>query len=184
MSTVCPVLSQIADKYSTFAKTDVTQGCDNSICNIPILKYITWLWAEWSLNDRFFILKYFPVLLQTVFTVLYLVYLHSALKNKDFEISERGEIEVKGKGKMTTYFLVQNLKATEDDIMGRAAGDPSQLHQENEETQDDSHGKHREQSWEETNTCKNTMRRCFHVLAFAQRYREYFISFMQQGFIF
>ncbi|XP_058885170.1 guanylate cyclase soluble subunit beta-2 [Acipenser ruthenus] len=64
---------------------------------------------------------------------------YSALKNKDFEISERGEIEVKGKGKMTTYFLVQNLKATEDDIMGRAAGDPSQLHQENEETQDDSH---------------------------------------------
>jgi guanylate cyclase soluble subunit beta len=32
---------------------------------------------------------------------------------------ERGEIEVKGKGKMTTYFLIQNLNATEDEIMGR-----------------------------------------------------------------
>jgi guanylate cyclase soluble subunit beta len=32
---------------------------------------------------------------------------------------ERGEIEVKGKGKMTTYFLIQNLNATEDKIMGR-----------------------------------------------------------------
>ncbi|XP_012860528.2 guanylate cyclase soluble subunit beta-2-like [Echinops telfairi] len=42
-----------------------------------------------------------------------------ALENQGFEIIERGEIEVKGKGKMTTYFLIQNLKATEDEIMGR-----------------------------------------------------------------
>uniref|UniRef100_A0A0G2K4T2 guanylate cyclase n=5 Tax=Rattus norvegicus TaxID=10116 RepID=A0A0G2K4T2_RAT len=44
---------------------------------------------------------------------------HRALKNKGFEIVRRGEIEVKGKGKMTTYFLIQNLNATEDEIMGR-----------------------------------------------------------------
>uniref|UniRef100_H0XFH1 guanylate cyclase n=1 Tax=Otolemur garnettii TaxID=30611 RepID=H0XFH1_OTOGA len=44
---------------------------------------------------------------------------YRALENQGFEIIERGEIEVKGKGKMTTYFLIQNLKATEDEIMGR-----------------------------------------------------------------
>ncbi|KAM9192762.1 LOW QUALITY PROTEIN: guanylate cyclase soluble subunit beta-2-like [Dugong dugon] len=42
-----------------------------------------------------------------------------ALENQGFEIMERGEIEAKGKGKMTTYFLIRNLKATEDEIMGR-----------------------------------------------------------------
>ncbi|XP_049634437.1 guanylate cyclase soluble subunit beta-2-like [Suncus etruscus] len=45
---------------------------------------------------------------------------YSALENQGFEIIERGEIEVKGKGKMTTYFLIQNLNASEDEIMGRA----------------------------------------------------------------
>nr|XP_042698674.1 guanylate cyclase soluble subunit beta-2-like isoform X1 [Chrysemys picta bellii] len=43
-----------------------------------------------------------------------------ALQNQGFEIVERGEIEVKGKGKMTTYILRQNLYATENEIMGRA----------------------------------------------------------------
>ncbi|XP_047410246.1 guanylate cyclase soluble subunit beta-2-like [Sciurus carolinensis] len=47
-----------------------------------------------------------------------------ALENQGFEIVERGEIEVKGKGKMTTYFLIQNLKATEDEIMGRVKTPP------------------------------------------------------------
>ena len=40
-----------------------------------------------------------------------------ALKNQGFEITERGEIEVKGK--MTTYFLIRYLKASEDEIMGK-----------------------------------------------------------------
>ncbi|XP_076401266.1 guanylate cyclase soluble subunit beta-2-like [Peromyscus maniculatus bairdii] len=44
---------------------------------------------------------------------------YRALENKGFDIVKRGEIEVKGKGKMTTYFLIQNLNATEDEIMGR-----------------------------------------------------------------
>nr|XP_056712866.1 guanylate cyclase soluble subunit beta-2-like [Euleptes europaea] len=43
-----------------------------------------------------------------------------ALQHQGFDIVERGEIEVKGKGKMTTYFLRQNLCATENEIMGRA----------------------------------------------------------------
>ncbi|KYO34367.1 hypothetical protein Y1Q_0007638 [Alligator mississippiensis] len=43
-----------------------------------------------------------------------------ALQNCGFEIAERGEIEVKGKGKMNTYFLRRNLHATKDEIMGRA----------------------------------------------------------------
>ncbi|XP_051782585.1 guanylate cyclase soluble subunit beta-2 [Erpetoichthys calabaricus] len=45
---------------------------------------------------------------------------YSALKKKVFEIHERGEIEVKGKGKMSTYFLIQNLELSEDEIMGQA----------------------------------------------------------------
>ncbi|KAL1780985.1 guanylate cyclase soluble subunit beta-2 isoform X3, partial [Sigmodon hispidus] len=46
---------------------------------------------------------------------------YRALENKGFEIVERGEIEVKGKGKMTTYFLIRNLNATEEEIMGLSA---------------------------------------------------------------
>ncbi|XP_069748544.1 guanylate cyclase soluble subunit beta-2 [Narcine bancroftii] len=42
-----------------------------------------------------------------------------ALQKKGFEIVERGAITVKGKGKMTTYFLVQNLCVTEEEIMGQ-----------------------------------------------------------------
>uniref|UniRef100_A0A8D2CLK4 guanylate cyclase n=1 Tax=Sciurus vulgaris TaxID=55149 RepID=A0A8D2CLK4_SCIVU len=49
---------------------------------------------------------------------------YRALENQGFEIVERGEIEVKGKGKMTTYFLIQNLNATEDEIMGRLKTPP------------------------------------------------------------
>ncbi|XP_069474275.1 guanylate cyclase soluble subunit beta-2-like isoform X2 [Ambystoma mexicanum] len=41
------------------------------------------------------------------------------LDNKKFEVTERGEIEVKGKGKMYTFFLLKNMSATEDEIMGR-----------------------------------------------------------------
>uniref|UniRef100_A0A8B9HHV4 guanylate cyclase n=1 Tax=Astyanax mexicanus TaxID=7994 RepID=A0A8B9HHV4_ASTMX len=44
---------------------------------------------------------------------------YSALKDKMFEIRERGEIQVKGKGLMDTYFLIQNLQLSEDQIMGR-----------------------------------------------------------------
>nr|XP_023697216.1 guanylate cyclase soluble subunit beta-2-like [Paramormyrops kingsleyae] len=46
------------------------------------------------------------------------------LENKGFEITERGEIQVKGKGLMTTYFLLQNLGLSEDRIMGRGAEEP------------------------------------------------------------
>ncbi|XP_030638734.1 guanylate cyclase soluble subunit beta-2 [Chanos chanos] len=44
---------------------------------------------------------------------------YRALEGKSFEISKRGEIQVKGKGLMTTYFLLHNLKISEDQIMGR-----------------------------------------------------------------
>uniref|UniRef100_A0A8D1XG31 guanylate cyclase n=1 Tax=Sus scrofa TaxID=9823 RepID=A0A8D1XG31_PIG len=44
---------------------------------------------------------------------------YRALENQGFEIKERGEIEVKGKGKMTTYFLIRNVNASEDELMGR-----------------------------------------------------------------
>jgi len=64
----------------------------------------------------------------------------SALRDKGFVLQERGEIEVKGKGRMTTYFLLRNLGASEQDIMGlagpgaespqphsRVAGEPHRL---------------------------------------------------------
>lgn len=38
-------------------------------------------------------------------------------------MTERGEIEVKGKGKMHTYFLIRNKTATENEIMGRPMKD-------------------------------------------------------------
>ncbi|KAL8172956.1 UNVERIFIED_CONTAM: hypothetical protein K2H54_035843 [Gekko kuhli] len=41
-----------------------------------------------------------------------------ALQHQGFDIVERGEIEVKGKGEMTTYFLRQNPRASENEIMG------------------------------------------------------------------
>ncbi|XP_060923362.1 guanylate cyclase soluble subunit beta-2 [Limanda limanda] len=47
---------------------------------------------------------------------------YSELRDTGFNIQQRGQIEVKGKGLMTTYFLLGNLSASEDDIMGRDAG--------------------------------------------------------------
>lgn len=42
------------------------------------------------------------------------------LKDKGFMLQERGEIDVKGKGRMSTYFLEGNLTSTEHEIMGRS----------------------------------------------------------------
>ncbi|XP_028320850.1 guanylate cyclase soluble subunit beta-2 [Gouania willdenowi] len=43
---------------------------------------------------------------------------YQALKNKSFAMQIRGEIEVKGKGLMTTYFLVKNTKVSNQQILG------------------------------------------------------------------
>lgn len=43
----------------------------------------------------------------------------SELKDAGFNIQKRGQIEVKGKGQMNTYFLLGNLLVSEDSIMGR-----------------------------------------------------------------
>ncbi|XP_018411944.1 PREDICTED: guanylate cyclase soluble subunit beta-2-like [Nanorana parkeri] len=43
-----------------------------------------------------------------------------ALKHKDFDIVDRGVIDVKGKGKINTYFLIKNLLLSEEEIMGMA----------------------------------------------------------------
>lgn len=40
------------------------------------------------------------------------------LKNKAYFIQKRGEIEVKGKGRMTTYFLERNTGVSEHQILG------------------------------------------------------------------
>ncbi|XP_076580298.1 guanylate cyclase soluble subunit beta-2-like [Chaetodon auriga] len=47
---------------------------------------------------------------------------YSELKDAGFSIQKRGQIEVKGKGQMTTYFLLGNPLVSEDCIMGREAG--------------------------------------------------------------
>ncbi|KAG7502371.1 guanylate cyclase soluble subunit beta-2-like [Solea senegalensis] len=47
---------------------------------------------------------------------------YSELKDAGFNIQERGEIEVKGKGQMATYFLLGNLLVSEDWIMGKENG--------------------------------------------------------------
>ncbi|KAM4796078.1 guanylate cyclase soluble subunit beta-2-like [Rhinophrynus dorsalis] len=43
----------------------------------------------------------------------------NVLKHLNFEIMERGVIEVKGKGKLDTYFLIKNLRISDNEIMGR-----------------------------------------------------------------
>ncbi|XP_033979969.1 guanylate cyclase soluble subunit beta-2 [Trematomus bernacchii] len=47
---------------------------------------------------------------------------YSILKDAGFNIQERGPIEVKGKGLMTTYFLLGNPLVSEECIMGREVG--------------------------------------------------------------
>nr|XP_046238364.1 guanylate cyclase soluble subunit beta-2-like [Scatophagus argus] len=47
---------------------------------------------------------------------------YSELKDAGFNIQKRGKIKVKGKGQMTTYFLLGNQMVSEDSIMGRDAG--------------------------------------------------------------
>ncbi|XP_071668561.1 guanylate cyclase soluble subunit beta-2-like isoform X3 [Patagioenas fasciata] len=54
---------------------------------------------------------------------------YQCLKYKNFEMTERGEIEVKGKGKMYTYFLIRNKTATENEIMGRPMKDLDSGHE-------------------------------------------------------
>ncbi|XP_034721079.1 guanylate cyclase soluble subunit beta-2 [Etheostoma cragini] len=47
---------------------------------------------------------------------------YSKVKDAGFNIQERGQIEVKGKGQMTTYFLLGNPLMSEDSIMGKEVG--------------------------------------------------------------
>ncbi|XP_032081567.1 guanylate cyclase soluble subunit beta-2-like [Thamnophis elegans] len=61
---------------------------------------------------------------------------YQCLKEKNFDIKERGEIDVKGKGKMHTYFLVQNTIATENEIMGRSREDAGLNHESSQLSQD------------------------------------------------
>uniref|UniRef100_A0A8C6XCA4 guanylate cyclase n=1 Tax=Naja naja TaxID=35670 RepID=A0A8C6XCA4_NAJNA len=61
---------------------------------------------------------------------------YQCLKEKNFDIKERGEIDVKGKGKMHTYFLVQNTIATENEIMGRPGEDTGLNHESSQLSQD------------------------------------------------
>ncbi|XP_077998741.1 guanylate cyclase soluble subunit beta-2-like, partial [Glandiceps talaboti] len=44
---------------------------------------------------------------------------YEKLKDKSFLLERRGEMEIKGKGKMTTYFIIKNKKVSIEQIMGR-----------------------------------------------------------------
>ncbi|XP_074482583.1 guanylate cyclase soluble subunit beta-2 [Sebastes fasciatus] len=77
---------------------------------------------------------------------------YSKLKDAGFNIRERGQIEVKGKGQMTTYFLLGNLLVSEDRIMGREAGG-SCLYRE------DLHGQRKKESDKEPEVRTETLRR-------------------------
>ncbi|TSY13809.1 Guanylate cyclase soluble subunit beta-2 [Bagarius yarrelli] len=56
------------------------------------------------------------------------------IQDKKFEIRERGEIQVKGKGLMTTYFLLQNLALSEEQIMGH--GEETCLYRDDQKEMD------------------------------------------------
>ncbi|XP_056591473.1 guanylate cyclase soluble subunit beta-2 [Triplophysa dalaica] len=62
---------------------------------------------------------------------------YSVLKNKRYEISERGDIEVKGKGLMKTYFLLKNLQMTDEQIMGLVDGETCVYQDDPEDVTDD-----------------------------------------------
>ncbi|KAM9614115.1 guanylate cyclase soluble subunit beta-2-like [Morphnus guianensis] len=61
---------------------------------------------------------------------------YQCLRYKNFEMTERGEIEVKGKGKMHTYFLIRNKTATENEIMGRPMKDLDSGHESGQSFQE------------------------------------------------
>ncbi|KAK7893582.1 hypothetical protein WMY93_022734 [Mugilogobius chulae] len=60
---------------------------------------------------------------------------YSELKDSEFDITERGEVEIKGKGLMTTYFLLKNLRLSEDAIMGREGTQSPIIHPDNTDRQ-------------------------------------------------
>ncbi|KAG1949769.1 guanylate cyclase soluble subunit beta-1 [Pimephales promelas] len=73
---------------------------------------------------------------------------YSVLKDKGiFEIAERGEIEVKGKGLMRTYFLLKNLQKSDEQIMGLVDGETCMYKEDTEVVTDDS----KEESKEDAN---------------------------------
>ncbi|XP_077059758.1 guanylate cyclase soluble subunit beta-2 [Siphateles boraxobius] len=73
---------------------------------------------------------------------------YSVLKDKGiFEIAERGEIEVKGKGLMRTYFLLKNLQKSDEQIMGLVDGETCVYQEDTEVVTDDS----KEESHEDAN---------------------------------
>ncbi|XP_685297.6 guanylate cyclase soluble subunit beta-2 isoform X3 [Danio rerio] len=62
----------------------------------------------------------------------------SVIKDKGiFEMAERGEIEVKGKGLMRTYFLLKNLQKSDEQIMGLVDGEMCVYQEDLEEETDD-----------------------------------------------
>lgn len=80
----------------------------------------------WSLSSFKISVSFLLVL---NFHVSFCFWYFRCLKYKNFEITERGEIEVKGKGKMHTYFLIRNKSATENEIMGRPMKDLDSGHE-------------------------------------------------------
>uniref|UniRef100_A0A9J8BUC8 guanylate cyclase n=2 Tax=Cyprinus carpio TaxID=7962 RepID=A0A9J8BUC8_CYPCA len=66
---------------------------------------------------------------------------YSVLKDKgNFEIAERGEIEVKGKGLMRTFFLLNNLQKSDEQIMGLVDGETCVYQKDPEDVTDAQNG--------------------------------------------
>uniref|UniRef100_A0A8C1YA46 guanylate cyclase n=1 Tax=Cyprinus carpio TaxID=7962 RepID=A0A8C1YA46_CYPCA len=66
---------------------------------------------------------------------------YSVLKDKgNFEITERGEIEVKGKGLMRTFFLLNNLQKSDEQIMGLVDGETCVYQKDPEDVTDAQNG--------------------------------------------
>ncbi|KAG7238728.1 hypothetical protein INR49_031244, partial [Caranx melampygus] len=83
-------------------------------------------------------------------TVYQWAHLHSSMKpmhfdirhgfeEKSFVIQKRGEIEVKGKGKMVTYFLERNLGVIEQQIMGLSGPEDRAGRRDSQTSQSDLH---------------------------------------------
>ncbi|XP_022609535.1 guanylate cyclase soluble subunit beta-2-like [Seriola dumerili] len=64
---------------------------------------------------------------------------YQALKKKSFVFQKRGEIEVKGKGRMVTYFLERNFGVSEQQIMGLSDVEAATGQQDSQKSQPDLH---------------------------------------------
>uniref|UniRef100_A0A8C5CLL0 guanylate cyclase n=1 Tax=Gadus morhua TaxID=8049 RepID=A0A8C5CLL0_GADMO len=89
----------------------------------------------------------------------------STYRGEGFDLRARGEIKVKGKGQMMTYFLFENLRASEAAIMGRDGAESENQPDNQPENQlenqpDNQHDNQRENQPENQPNTTETPERC------------------------